>query len=73
MTTITIPCIHCGVKQHLEVKPADIAKWRNGAMAQAAFPYLSADDREMLISQTCGVCWDDMFKFDMWEDEIASS
>jgi hypothetical protein len=30
--------------------------------AQDAFPYLSADQREQLISGYCGACWDKLFK-----------
>jgi hypothetical protein len=70
VTTVTIPCGVCGVKQSIEVKPVDLGKWRNGMAIQSAMPYLSADQREMFISQTCGNCWDDMFAFDMWEDEL---
>lgn len=35
--------------------------WKNGAMIQNAMPYLTADEREMLISGTCPQCWEEMF------------
>ncbi len=35
----------------------DFFKWQEGELAQNAFPYLSADEREMLISGVCPKCW----------------
>ena len=32
--------------------------YRTGALIQDVFPYLSADEREMLISGICPECWD---------------
>lgn len=32
-----------------------------GAMIQDAFPEMSASHREMLISNTCPKCWDEMW------------
>lgn len=36
--------------------------------AQDAFPYLSADERELIISGTCSECWDKLFS-DYEEEE----
>jgi hypothetical protein len=70
--TIVIECRDCGRLISISVESEDFYDWREGLSVQNAFPYLGASDREMFISQTCSECWDDMFKFDMWEDEIAS-
>ena len=44
-----------------EVESADYKNWQEGALIQDALPYLTTDQRELLISATCGTCWDDMF------------
>jgi hypothetical protein len=62
MTKYNIRCIHCGELKIVELNPEDIAKYANGALAQDAFPYLSADDRELIISRTCTRCWDEIFQ-----------
>jgi hypothetical protein len=47
------------------VDPVDKRDWENKVgnkrFVQNAFPYLNADERELLISQTCGACWKEMF------------
>ena len=39
----------------------DYWDWKDGAFVQDAFPYLSAEVREMLISGICPSCWNNMF------------
>jgi hypothetical protein len=39
----------------------DVAHWEGGALIQDALGYLTADERELLISGTCGACFDNMF------------
>ena len=52
---------NCGEQQEITVNGPDLFKFRQGALIQEAFPYLSADAREFLISGVCGKCWDKMF------------
>ena len=59
----TCPC--CGRENEVEVNHTDYLDWQNGELAQDAFPYLSANEREMLISGCCPRCWNKMF----WSDE----
>lgn len=64
----------CGFVTKADVESSDVFQWRQGAMAQNAFPYLSITQREALfISGICGFCWDDMFpeedEDDGYEDE----
>lgn len=59
---IEVQCILCQRTYTLFVEQADYLKWQAGMHVQNAFPYLSADERELLISRTCGACFDDMFK-----------
>jgi hypothetical protein len=36
----------------------DMQKWYSGTIIQAALPYLTVDERELLISQICPACWE---------------
>ena len=58
-------CPFCGRANEVEVNHMDYLDWQNGELAQDAFPYLSANEREMLISGCCPRCWSKMF----WEEE----
>ena len=58
-------CPFCGRENEVEVNHMDYLDWQNGELAQDAFPYLSANEREMLISGCCPRCRDKMF----WRDE----
>lgn len=69
--TIVIQCHVCGKNVEIAVEREDFYDWQDGGHVQNTFPYLSADDREMFISRTCGVCWDEMFSFpDFAEDQV---
>tara|TARA_B100001564_G_C20500517_1_gene605953 strand:+ start:278 stop:436 length:159 start_codon:yes stop_codon:yes gene_type:complete len=35
--------------------------WVGGEWAQSALWMLTPDERELLISNTCGACWEDMY------------
>jgi hypothetical protein len=61
-TELSIPCVECKQIHKLTVKEQDYREWEKGKHAQDAFPYLSAGDREMLLSQVCPTCFDEMFK-----------
>ena len=50
-------CPMCGRGNEVEVNEADYDDWSDGVLAQVAFPYLNADEREMLISGICPTCW----------------
>ena len=59
--TVVTRCPFCGCGNFVEVNENDYDDWQDGAHAQDAFPYLSADEREMLISGICPTCWARMF------------
>lgn len=63
MGTITLGtvCPSCQKPQMVEVQEADLKKWKDGAYIQDAFPALSKDEREILLSGFCGECWDKLF------------
>lgn len=54
-------CRMCNNSQIIEVEESSLRKWQQGELIQNAMPGLTADEREMLISGTCNVCWDEMF------------
>lgn len=59
---LSIVCRFCGKQYDLKVRLKDVTDWRGGKYIQEAFPYLSAAERELLISKTCNSCFDKMFK-----------
>lgn len=54
-------CPFCGRGNEVEVNEIDYLDWDDGMLAQEAFPYLSAGEREMLVSGICPDCWNKMF------------
>lgn len=66
--TIVTACPFCGHANEVAVNEADYWDWDDGAAAQNAFPYLSADEREMLVSGICPKCWAKTFGDDEEED-----
>jgi len=51
-------CIECDQRVEIRVHGADYDKWRRGGLIQQVMPYLSAGEREILISGICGTCFD---------------
>ena len=66
--TIVTRCPFCGRANERAVNEADYLDWQDGALVQNAFPYLSADEREMLISGICPTCWESTFGGEDEED-----
>lgn len=54
-------CPFCGKTNVLSLPLEGFLEWRAGALVQDAFPDLSADEREQLISGMCPNCWEKMF------------
>jgi hypothetical protein len=65
---ITKRCYHCGEEGALTMPREEglrgIEAYKNGEFAQDAFPFLSADEREQIISGTHPKCWAEMFGTD---------
>lgn len=57
-------CITCSKIKTVTIAKDDFISWQEGAFIQDAAPYLSAADREFLVSRICSDCFDAM-----WEDE----
>jgi len=62
--TIITACPFCGHANEVAVNEDDYWDWQDGILAQDAFPYLSPDEREMLISGICPKCWAKTFEED---------
>ena len=62
MVTVTGVCVMCKKPQNVVVRAEDLDRWKAGdGYVQTIFNYLSAGDREFLISQICSTCLDTAF------------
>ena len=61
MTKLWATCNRCKGQVEMQVQAEDYEAWENGELIQNAMPYLTPDEREVLISGTCGPCFDRMF------------
>ena len=59
--TLTVTCPFCGKKETVTAQTIDFLEWNNGVCIQNAMPYLSASDRELLISGICKECQKKIF------------
>lgn len=57
-------CLKCGVTHEIKIASGDYIRWKRGAHIQFVAPYLSEDQRELLISGICGTCFEEMFAED---------
>ena len=63
--TMIVTCNHCDKQYQLLIHIADYAAWERGdGLIQDVLHYLTAGERELLISRTCDACWDKMFPSD---------
>lgn len=56
-----VKCRSCKEEFDVPITPQQLGAWQSGKYIQDAAPNLCADDRELLISNTCGTCFDRMF------------
>lgn len=68
--SIRCTCPICGEYNYVTVNKKDYDKHLENprAFVNDLYPYLSVDDRELLISGTCSKCWDEIFA-DMGDEE----
>lgn len=66
---INLKCQYCGKEIQINVTQEQIDKYQSGELIQRAFPNLTAEQREMLLTGTCGECWDKIFPHDGDADE----
>jgi hypothetical protein len=53
-------CPICKKGISVEVEDKGLEKYKKGAYVQDAFPNMSVNDRELIISGMCSQCWDEM-------------
>ena len=58
---VAAPCRHCDAVHELTVNVEGFVSWQSGKYIQDALPELSADERELLISNTCDECWQQLW------------
>lgn len=63
-------CPFCGAVHFIDIPLDRLFLWQSGMKVQDAFPDLSADDRERLISGICPDCWEKMFGDDSDEPDL---
>ena len=57
------PCPGCNIRHRVAVEEADFYDWQNGKLIEDAFPYLTPEQRELLITGYDKKCWDELFTF----------
>lgn len=57
-----IACEQCGEQHFIAVNRTDWQDYLDGKLAQDAFPYLQADNRELIISKICDKCFNKIFE-----------
>lgn len=58
---VVTACPSCGTITCFYVDEADYHAWECGACIQDAMPYLTAEQRELLMGGVCGDCWQKAF------------
>lgn len=64
METIITKAIECGECHRvfpISMTQEGYESWIMGELIQNALPDVSVENRELLISKTCGKCFDEMF------------
>lgn len=62
---VEVTCIVCGTTKKIQVPESGFKAWYNrGVLIQSAMPSVPAEDREMMMSQICGKCFEEMFADD---------
>ena len=59
--TKTYECDHCDHAEDITFKFDDYAHWKDGGLIQDDLDNLTPNQRELMLSRTCGKCFDEMF------------
>lgn len=60
--TYTNTCFHCANHNHIQMNLSDYERWKqHNTYIQVVFPWLSPDQRELIVSGTHPHCWNEMF------------
>tara|TARA_R110002012_G_scaffold310454_1_gene518719 strand:+ start:894 stop:1115 length:222 start_codon:yes stop_codon:yes gene_type:complete len=61
---LELECKYCDYEEVITVHEADYIAWHNGELIQDVMYYLTDSQRELIISDTCGDCFDKFFPED---------
>ncbi len=56
-----VECRQCQREFEIPVTDNQIADWKGGGLIQRVMPNLTNSQRELLMTRTCGDCFDKMF------------
>ena len=59
-----LQCMYCDYEETITIAEALYIAWHNGMLIQDAFPFLTAGQRELMLSNTCDTCWNKFFPED---------
>ena len=59
---LEIECRHCNEWHEFDVNESDLEAWKLGKKIQDAFPYISAAQRELMLSGLCEECWEKLME-----------
>ena len=62
LLTVNVCCISCEKMSPVTVPKKGYIAGQEGALIQTALPDLTPEERELLISNTCGTCFDHLTK-----------
>ena len=66
--TVNNTCFHCGETNTITADKTAYMRWYTGEfLIQEAFPNLSTDERELIMTGTHPECWNRMFAQDVTE------
>ena len=65
----TKTCTVCGEYEVWSLNRQAVESWQGGEYIQNAFPDMSAEDRELLISGTHPACWNKLFPEDEGDND----
>ncbi len=54
---IYVTCGKCNKDHVVVAKRDDVLQWKEGVLIQNALPYLTAAERELIITGICGDCF----------------
>jgi hypothetical protein len=69
-TELIITCSRCRMKISIKFNFENLRGWVRGELIQNAFPYLNVGEREIMISQLCSRCCDEI-TYDYRDDVIS--
>lgn len=60
-TILLVPCFACGETSEMRVRTKDFENYARGMLVQDAFPTMSIENREIIVSGMCKECQEKYF------------